>query len=88
MTPIGPDIQRMLMQQDAASGDGLGDRDVMAFGEGGELGVGQRIAHAAAGDQERLPGQPQQASGGREGCSTSGRGRGTRCTRGSKNATG
>ena len=48
------DIHRMVVDQRRPAGDGLGDGDVVPLGEGGERLVGQRIVHAAAGDDQRL----------------------------------
>ena len=50
--------------------------------------VGERIVHAAARDDQRLLGLAQQPAAAATSCSTSGRGRGTRQTVGSKNASG
>ena len=49
-----PDIVRVVVDERGAAGDRLGDRQIVALGEIGQRRLGQRIAHAAAGDDERL----------------------------------
>ena len=48
------DIVRMLVRQRRAPGDRLRDRQAVLFGEICQRRLGKRIAHAAAGDDERL----------------------------------
>ena len=49
-----PDIHRVVVDEHGAAVDGLGDRDVVLLGEGGERLAGERIVDAAAGDDQRL----------------------------------
>ena len=53
-------VHRVVVDQHGAAGDGLADRDAVALGEGGQRRLGPAVAHAAAGDQERLPGRAQE----------------------------
>ncbi|MDP7343672.1 MAG: hypothetical protein QF767_10030, partial [Alphaproteobacteria bacterium] len=56
----------MIPRQAGASGDGLGYGHVVALGKRGELALGQRIMHAAAGDDQRRLGAPHQLGRGGE----------------------
>ena len=53
----------MVVRQDRAPGDRLDHRHAVGFGEGRELGRGERVVDAAAGDDQGLVGLAQQGGG-------------------------
>ena len=55
-------VEGMVVDQDRPAGDGLDHGDTVALGEAGQRRLGTAVAHAAAGDQQRLLG------GAQEGC--------------------
>ena len=58
--PIGPAFNGMVVDQHRPAGDGLDHGHAVALGEAGQRRLGTAIAHAAAGDQQRLLGRAQE----------------------------
>ena len=61
-----PDVAGMVEAQGRLAGDGLDDGQAVGFGEGGQLGLGQRVVGAAARHDERLACRPEDGDGGLE----------------------